>query len=437
MNDSEHALLCLIAQDSDWTRKHANQLSTVLFDFEPYRHIYEAIIECGNQWDMASVTAVLRRRNRLDMVGGAHAISELWMSFPIASMAEYHLNKVRDAATLRRTLKAHKEAAEKIEAALTQGTDDAAALVSQIREELDAAGKLPGKRMKRLSSRQVMELVVDEIEERAKNPGQIRGITTGFAMLDKLTHGLQEGHLWVIAGAPGDGKSALMQNILEGAAATGVKNAVYQLEMPVEEQGLRFLASDSMIDSGNLLTGRMTQEEAQAFAASIARLKKSGTSYPDTDNATAEDILADIEASDDRVVMVDYIQLLDVTQGKNETRELAISRVTKDLKSLAKRTRKTILTASQLSDDGKLRESRAIGHHADKVLFVERVEVDGEFDMSRRQLFMPKNRGGKPMERIPYRFAGASFRFTECDEELQESHFTEQMSGRSKRRGRK
>lgn len=437
MTDSEQALLCLIAQDPDWTRKHANQLSTVLFGFEPHRHIYEAIIECGSQWDMASVTAVLRRRNRLDMVGGAHAISELWMSFPIASMAEYHLNKVRDAATLRRTLKAHKEAAEKLEAALTQGTEDAAALVSQIREELEAAGKLPGKRLKSLTSAQVMERVIDEVEDRARNPGKIRGITTGFAKLDKLTHGLQEGHLWVIAGAPGDGKSAFMQNILEGASSTGVKNSVYQLEMAVEEQGIRFVASNGMIDSGNLLTGLMTYEEQAAFKGSIARLQKSGTRYVDTDNATAEDILADIEASDDRVVMVDYIQLLDVTLGKNETRELAISRVTKDLKSLAKRTRKTILTASQLSDDGKLRESRAIGHHADKVIYIERVGDENNPDMTRRSLFMSKNRGGRPMERIPLRFAGASFRFTECDDEPQEPDFTEQMSGRSKRRGRK
>lgn len=433
MNDSEQALLSLIAQDPEWTRKHASQLSTVLFDFEPHRHIYEAIVECGHEWDMASVTATLRRHNRLDMVGGAHAISELWMSFPIVSMAEYHLSKVRDAATLRRTLRAHKEAADKLEAALTQGTDDAAALVASIREELDAAGRLPGKRLTRVTSAQAMERALDEIEDRAKNPGQIRGITTGFATLDKLTHGMQQGHLWVIAGGPGDGKSALMQNLLEAAAATGCKNAVYQLEMPIEEQALRFLASDSMTDSGNLMTGMMTHEEKVAIAASIKRLKKWGTTFVDTDNASAEDILADIEAGDDRVVMVDYLQLLDVTQAKNESRELAISRVAKDLKRLAKRKGITILTGSQLNDDGKLRESRAIGQHADKVLFVQRVEVDDEPDMSRRTLLIAKNRGGKPMERIPLKFAGASFRFSEASyEEPKEPDWTEKM-GRKRR----
>lgn len=433
MNDSEQALLSLIAQDPEWTRKHASQLSPMLFDYPPHLLIFEAITECGQQWDMASVTNALRQRNCLDKVGGPAAVSEFWMGFPVVSMADYHLSKVRDAATLRRTLRAHKEAADKLEAALTQGTDDAAALVASIREELDAAGRLPGKRLNRMTSAQAMERAVNEIEERAKNPGQIRGITTGFATLDKLTHGMQQGHLWVIAGGPGDGKSALMQNLMEAAAATGCKNAVYQLEMPIEEQALRFLASDSMTDSGNLMTGMMTHEESVAIAASIRRLKKWGTTFVDTDNAGAEDILADIEAGDDRVVMVDYLQLLDVTQAKNESRELAISRVAKDLKRLAKRKGITILTGSQLNDDGKLRESRAIGQHADKVLYVQRVEVDDEPDMTRRTLLLGKNRGGMPMEGIPLKFAGASFRFSEAPyEEPQEPDWTEKMGRKRK-----
>jgi replicative DNA helicase len=161
--------------------------------------------------------------------------------------------------------------------------------------------------------------------------------------------------------------------------------------------------------------------------ASILRLKKWGTTFVDTDNASAEDILADIEASDDRVVMVDYLQLMDVTQAKNESRELAISRVAKDLKRLAKRKGITILTGSQLNDDGKLRESRAIGQHADKVLYVNRVEVDGEIDMTRRTLLIGKNRGGKPMEKILLGFAGASFRFNEIGPDDADPDWTETM----------
>jgi replicative DNA helicase len=87
---------------------------------------------------------------------------------------------------------------------------------------------------------------------------------------------------------------------------------------------------------------------------------------------------------------------------------------------LAKRKRITILTGSQLNDDGRLRESRAIGQHADKVLFVQKAEIDDEPDMTRRTLVVEKNRGGPPKAKIPLRFAGASFRFREGEDWIAE-----------------
>lgn len=432
--NSEHTLLSIIAQDPEWTRKHASQLSPVLFAEQANRLIFEAIIECGDQYDICTITNTLRRRGKLDAVGGPGAVAELCTIFPIMSMAEHHLSAVRDATTLRRALQCHQTALERLDLALTVGTSDAAALLADIREELDSAGKLPGKRLERLSSAQAMELAVDTIEARAARPGEIPGLTTGFALLDSLTYGLQPGHLWVIAGGPSDGKSTVMQNILEGAVMTGCKAAVYQLEMPIEEQALRFLASDSGVNSKSLLTGIMTHEEKQALAASFKRLQKVGVDYVNVDGAMADDIIADIEQGDYRVVMVDYLQLLDVAVVKGGTREQAVSDVARKLKNLAKRKAVTILTGSQLNDDGQLRESRAIGQHADKVIHVSRVEVEGVVDESRRSLDIKKNRGGPRGGRIQLRFAGASFRFTEIGPDDAAPDWTETMPAKRGKR---
>lgn len=426
--DSESELISIIAQDPSWTRKHSHQLSTVIFGRESNRLIFDAITECGFDWDLVTITNVLRRQGTLDQVGGAAGVGELFMSFPVMSLAEHHLNAVRDVATLRRSLHLHRDAQARLEAAIAQGTGDAAGLLSQIREQLAAAGKLPGKRLDRMTSSQAVEKVVDHIEERARRSGSIAGITTGFAKLDHLTHGLQEGHLWVIAGGPSDGKSTLMQNILEGAVGVGTKTAVYQLEMPVEEQCLRFIASDGMIDSGNLLRGLMTYQEQMALVTSIKRLKDQGCSYVNTDSATADDILSDIESGDDRVVMIDYLQLLDVATSKNESREQAMSTVARKLKNLAKAKGITILTGSQLNDEGRLRESRAIGQHADKVLMVAKVEGNE----ARRKLIVDKNRGGPRGEVIPLAFAGASYHFSEAGED--DDHFTEEMPDQPRRK---
>jgi replicative DNA helicase len=432
--NSEHTLLSIIAQDPEWTRKHASQLSPVLFSNEANRHIFEAVTECGSEWDMTSITNALRRRGKLDDVGGAAGVSELFNDFPVMSMAQHHLTTVRDATTLRRALQCHQAASERLNLALTVGTNDAAALLAEIREELDSAGKLPGKRLERLSSAQAMEMALDTIEARAARPGEIPGLTTGFALLDSFTYGLQPGHLWVIAGGPSDGKSTVMQNILEGAVGTGAKCAVYQLEMPIEEQAIRFLSSDSGVNSGSLLTGTMTHEEQQALAASFRRLQKMGMDYVNVDGANADDILSDIEQGDYEVVMVDYLQLLDVTTAKGESREQAVSNVARKLKNLAKRKAVTILTGSQLNDDGQLRESRAIGQHADKVLYVSKVETNGEADETRRSLDIKKNRGGPRGKRIQLRFAGASFRFREMGEDDAEPDWIGTMQDKPKTR---
>jgi len=432
--NSEHTLLSIIVQDPEWTRKHNSQLSPVLFDNECNRHIFEAVTECGPEWDMTSITNALRRRGKLDAVGGPAGVSELFNGFPVMSMAQHHLSAVREATTLRRALQCHQAASERLSLALTVGTNDAASLLAEIREELDSAGKLPGKRLERLTSAQAMEMALDTIEARAARPGEIPGLTTGFALLDSFTYGLQPGHLWVIAGGPSDGKSTVMQNILEGAVGTGAKCAVYQLEMPIEEQALRFLSSDSGVNSGSLLTGTMTKEDQLALADSMHRLKRAGVDYVNVDGANADDILSDIEQGDYAVVMVDYLQLLDVTTAKGESREQAVSNVARRLKNLAKRKAVTILTGSQLNDDGQLRESRAIGQHADKVLYVSKVEINGESDESRRSLDIKKNRGGPRGKRIQLRFAGASFRFREMGEDDAEPDWTSGMKPTTKRR---
>jgi len=416
MNTSEQALLSLIVQNPDWKREHASQLSPVLFVSEQCRLIYEAVTECGHQWDATSITSTLRTRGKLDAVGGPAGVSEYFMDFPVVSMGEYHLQQVRQAAGLRRTLEVMERATVTLTAAIENGVADGAALVEGIKEQLEGAGKLPGKKLRRLTCAAAMEEAVTEIEERAKHPGEISGITTGFPRLDQITHGLQPGHLWVIAGGPSDGKSTLMQNILEGAAETGASTAIYQLEMPIHEQAMRLLVSDAGVSSQSLKTGLMTHEERVALAASMKRLKGRGVDFIDTDGVTADDILADIEQANYSVVMVDYLQLLDITIAKGGTREQAVSDITRKLKNLAKRKHLTIITGSQLNDDGRLRESRAIGQHADKILLVERVEVDGEPDESRRTLKVDKNRGGERYKRIPLRFAGASFRFQESSD---------------------
>ncbi len=414
MNDhsNERAVLECIAQYPSWTLARASQLGPELFSREDYRLVFEAIVECGREWNMTKVVQRLLLNGTLEKAGGAAIVSDIWVGVAPFSMADYYLQRAREDAVLRRCHAAAQQAVEQLAQALRQGTEDAAALLDEIVEKIHSAGNLPGKRAERMTMREAMGKLLADVEVRSQNPGVLPGISTGFPQLDRISNGLQEGHLWVIAGLPGDGKSTLMQNITEGAAKDGAKVGIYQLEMPIEEQAFRYLASDSMVDSDRLWWGNLHPGEFAQIQVSVARLKDAGVEFIRTDDMSADDILADIENADYRVGMVDYLQLLEIRQAKGETREQALSTVARKMKRIAKQKGMTLLTGSQVNDDGKLRESRAIGQHADKVFFVAREDED---DHGRRVVQVGKNRGGRPGGRIPMLFLGSIYQFREDD----------------------
>ena len=101
-------------------------------------------------------------------------------------------------------------------------------------------------------------------------------------------------------------------------------------------------------------------------------------------------------------IIIDYIQLVGVSDAKDLARHEQIAKVTRTLKQLSKRYKCPIITASQLNDDGRLRESRAIGHDADTVLMI---------DPESGTIGVAKNRNGARGDRLPLVMNGAFQRF--------------------------
>ena len=85
------------------------------------------------------------------------------------------------------------------------------------------------------------------------------------------------------------------------------------------------------------------------------------------------------------VIAVDYIQI--ISHNKVEGREAQISEITRQLKVLAQKNKVVVMTASQLNDEGKLRESRAIGQHANQVVYIEHIK-------EKSRIVVKKNRRG-------------------------------------------
>jgi replicative DNA helicase len=90
---------------------------------------------------------------------------------------------------------------------------------------------------------------------------------------------------------------------------------------------------------------------------------------------------------------------------KADSREQAISELARRLKLTALKTNSVVLTASQLNEEGRLRESRAIGHHADAVI---NIRHDGS-----PIIVIDKNRRGQRGATVPVVMRGDISRFEE------------------------
>jgi len=105
-------------------------------------------------------------------------------------------------------------------------------------------------------------------------------------------------------------------------------------------------------------------------------------------------------------IVLDYIQLCS-SSGNAENREQQISEIVRKLKLIALKNNICVLTASQLNDGGELRESRAIGHHADYVLNIN------HRDHPNAEISITKNRNGERFVFAPVTMNGAISRFSD------------------------
>jgi replicative DNA helicase len=417
-HEAESSLLSCFLQDPvNRIGEARNTLNVSAFDLEKHRRIFTAIVtlyDSGSPIDPIILGSHFRSLGELERIGGDAYISELFCYVPSPA----HYLEYKRIVTDKYLARCHIEAHSKALAIFQDSSISIANAIEQAQEALESVAKSTIRKLSRVTLKTAMDQTMDEIQERMSKGGALAGFTTGFDTMDKKCGGLQKGRVTVFAGLPSDGKSAIMQNCARNALRSGAKVAWYSLEMPITEQTLRILSEDSGVDNASLYNGLMSRGQQDMLMRSIRELSDLGCDLIDTDNATASDILADIEQGGYDLAVVDYLQLLEEEGRKGATREEIVSSVSRRMKNAARRSGCHILTASQLNDYGKLRESRAIGQNADSVFIISKVEVDGVSDETQRSLYCDKNRGGARNWTIPLAFSGPTFTFKEIKEDF-------------------
>jgi replicative DNA helicase len=391
-------------------------LKTDDFALDSHRKIYDAmlqLVEVGYAVDIVTVTDYLSKKKELDSVGGLPYLASLSEGLPRKLSIESYVRIVRDKSLMRQLLTV-------CDMGMIEASD-------QSREALDVLNQVTS-RLTEISEHAVtggfsdIAAIVKEsfgsIDALYEQGREVTGLATHYIEFDRMTSGLQESELIIIAARPSMGKTAWAINIAENAAVRGGKVvAVFSLEMSKASLLRRMLASQALVNSKAIQTGMLMRDDRAKLIKGLELLMESKIFIDDTPGIT----LAEMRAKARRLkqqhgqldlIVIDYLQLMTGSNSNAkgfENRTQEVSAISRGLKALAKEMKVPVVALSQLSraseqrgGDKKpllsdLRESGSIEQDADVVCFIHREEYydrENEDLKGKAEIIIAKQRNG-------------------------------------------
>ncbi len=380
----ERAIICAAFDGPDAVDRIGAQINPMDFSTSDLRAVWnalEAMAEAGKAFDPVLVLEHMTQAGRVPQSIGLDLLIDLGSAQWESAHIDHYCAALQQHAS----------------------TDDAHLLGEQLAHEpvvnqeiIDGyISKLDQIQRGRKDEIKTVADAVRGLQERKANPLAIH--RTGIKALDDtLRGGLRDGQSIVIGGRPGAGKSVLMVQIGANVAEQGSGVLIVSLEMMKEElidrlsrtidfdrlHHLPLYFIDSTSDLGTI----------QSLVRVACRRYKIG------------------------LIVIDYLQLMEVPSSKHDSRERQIATISRRLKRMALDLQKPVIVGSQLNREstkkGKptladLRESGSIEQDADIVLLLSASD-DGPETL----LQVAKQRGGGTGE-ITLKLDGPRFKFTE------------------------
>jgi replicative DNA helicase len=244
--------------------------------------------------------------------------------------------------------------------------------------------------------------------------------------LNRVTNGWQRQAVNILAARPSQGKTALALIL---ALNSDKPVLFFSLEMGKHELTNRLLSSISLVPLEDIQRGNMSQ--TQMLAVHIARnyLKGRRILIDDKAGLSTVNFLSRCRRWKRKynieLVVVDYLQLMQVPDTRSKNREVIVSEISRTLKLGAKETDTSIIALSQMNREvekgGKrkpqlsdLRESGAIEQDADIVMFIWH-EEDANDGRLKNKVVFAKNRNGK-VEDVELKFVGATQKWSDAND---------------------
>lgn len=369
-----------------------------------------SLLRKGEPIDATTMISALTSQGQIKHVGGINYIVELVNSTPTSKNAEHYAKIVKEKSTLRKIIAGLSDSLS----STYQGDVSINDIIANTEKSmLDISNQNTGTGFRNVAD--ILDTHMQIVETRSQTDGFVTGLSTGFIGLDKITTGLHEDNLIILAARPAMGKTALALNIAKHVAVTENKPAViFSLEMGAEDLVERMLASEGMVPAYHLKTGNLDTDEWKRLIQAQSNLYDAPIFVDDTAGIRISEIRSKARklAQEMRglgVIIIDYLQL--ITGSKGENRQQVVSEISRELKILAKDLKVPVIALSQLSraveqrQDKRpmladLRESGSIEQDADIVAFLyrdayyQKEQADSQEVNNVTELILEKNRHG-------------------------------------------
>jgi len=394
-----------------------------------FRHIAQ-LVEEDKPADVLTVAESLERSGKLAEIGGPAYIGSLAVNTPSAANIRRYAEIVRERSIMRSLAAIGTEIAD---SAYTPTGKDASVLIDEAEAKIFQIAET---RSKARHGFLPLEPLLTETVERIdmlysrENKNDVIGVPTGFVDIDRMTSGLQQGELIIVAGRPSMGKTTLVMNMAEHVAIQEKKAVgVFSMEMSGPQLAMRMIGSVGKLDQHELRTGTFKEDDWARVTEALGKLSDAPIHIDDTAGLNVLELRSRArrlhrQCGGLSLIIVDYLQLMSGTGGgREENRATELAEISRSLKSLAKELKVPVVALSQLNRgvDGRqdkrpmmsdLRESGALEQDADVILFIYRDEVYNP-DSPRKgiaEIIIAKQRNG-PVGKRDLTFIGKYTRF--------------------------
>lgn len=381
--EAEKSVLGAILIDSNAVVEASELLEPNDFYLRANQFIFRAMLDLNaddSEIDIVTLENALRRQNQWEET--EKYIVEALETVPTSANVRFYAEIVKQKALMRNLI----STAQSIINDAMQETDDVTDILDEAEKRiLNVAQENNQTSFKPIHN--VLDETLTILNNAPADGDKVTGLATGYRDLDKMTTGFHEDELIILAARPGVGKTAFALNICQFVGIKTEKTiAIFSLEMGASQLVQRMLCSEGLINSTNLRTGQLTDQEWRNLVVAAGTLDKTNIFIDDTPGIKMSEIRAKTrrlakEKGNLGLIVIDYLQLIE--GNKRENRQQEVSEISRQLKKLAKELHVPVIALSQLSRGveqrqdkrpvlSDIRESGSIEQDADIVAFLYR-----------------------------------------------------------------